>query len=157
MTPISRIPGARTLKSSFSVLSILRSNGDLIARLGDWCFWQIAWIFGDRPPRLLDDDKLPLPNRTTMITADLFEREYVDEAGFILYDAAVLGGPIEPALDTETVHPGTEGGYIGAHIAPEEYPADDPMGADVSDDVDGSDSDEEFFYDRRASEVSENE
>ena len=109
---ICRLSGGSTMKSSFSTSLVLRNNGDFLTRLAEWCFWHIAGVYGETHPRLLGGDNPPLPNRMTSITADLSEQEYVEDSGFTLYDAALVGGSVAPPLDAERAPPGTETDYM---------------------------------------------
>ena len=73
-----------------------------------------------------------------------FERGYVDDAGFILDYTALVGGAAASPLDAEHVPPGTEDGFMGAHIVPQECPAADPADTDVRDGNAESGPDEAF-------------
>ena len=150
---LSRAHGGRTLKSAFSVSLVLRRKEDMITLLGNCCMRGGAWEYGETAPRLLIDDKIPLANRMAMITADLLENGYVDDAGFYSIRCRFSGCSSAPPLDSERAPTGTDDDYMGSQIVPEEYPPGDPVDTDVGDNNAESDAGGAFCNERRAPEV----
>ena len=122
------------MKSSFPC-SLARYERDVrIDRLESWCYWRIAWIYGDTPPETLhlDSGKSPPPNRASLIADDLLHTEYVYDSGFIIDSFPNVRNSFELQPETGNSAELADITGIGAQETVLEYPIDDPMDTQAS-------------------------
>ena len=64
---LKAIPGAKALRSRFTVSLNRYPMGEIVRRLRVWTYWHSAWVYDERPPIAWNEPNLPLPSHMVAV------------------------------------------------------------------------------------------